>query len=230
MRQLIKMFRTALILISAVTVAGCSSTPKTEDASEQSRATSTETQSHIIEGTFVAPGVDFAKYRRLIIAELGLADINITVPAERRSETPWALTEQDKSFMRGEYTHAVVSNLIADGAYTTAINPAEDVLLVKSRIVQIAAGKPAPAENPAMAMYRETAGTITLSIELYDSMSHRLIGTITNSRDLGQMNVGDNQMATNTQIRQAFIYWLKTLRTELDTLSGRRSPLDQYLR
>ncbi|HSX86073.1 MAG TPA: hypothetical protein VLE50_11745, partial [Cellvibrio sp.] len=84
--------------------------------------------------------------------------------------------------------------------------------------------------NEAMVMYNKNAAEITISMELFDSVTHRLIGTITDSRDLGQMQVNNNRLATNVLIRQAFIDWLKTLRTELDALSGRQSPLEQYLR
>lgn len=234
MRQLKKIFYKTLVPLSVVILWGCSATPHTEtnNTTEQAQeGASTTSDPHIIEGTFVAPGIDFANYRRLIVAELGLSDIDITIPAEPHGDTPWVLTEEDKSFLRSEYTHAVVGNLIADGTYTTAINPAEDVLLVKSRIVQIAGGKPLSSEeNEAMAMYNKSAAEITISMELFDSATHRLIGTITDSRDLGQMQVNNNRLAANVLIRQAFIDWLKTLRTELDALSGRQSPLEQYLR
>jgi hypothetical protein len=234
MRQLKIIFPRILISIGVVMLWACTTTQETPENSVTQQAqndTSATPDPHIIEGTFVAPGVDFARYRRLIVAELGLNDIDVSIPAERRSDSLWVLTDEDKSFLRSEYTHAVVGNLIADGTYTTAINPAEDVLLVKSRIVQIASGKPAAAEeNEALAMYNEGAAEITISMELFDSVTHRLIGTITDSRDLGQMQINNNRVAANVLIRQAFIDWLKTLRTELDTLSGRQSPLEQYLR
>lgn len=234
MRQLKKIFYKTLVPLSVLILWGCSATPQTETNSTTEQAqedVSATSDPHIIEGTFVAPGVNFASYRRLIVAELGLSDIDITIPAEPRADTPWVLTEEDKNFLRSEYTHAVVGNLIADGTYSTAINPAEDVLLVKSRIVQIAGGESLPSEeNEAMVMYNKNAAEITISMELFDSVTHRLIGTITDSRDLGQMQVNNNRLATNVLIRQAFIDWLKTLRTELDALSGRQSPLEQYLR
>ncbi|MGM8227335.1 DUF3313 family protein [Cellvibrio sp. ARAG 10.3] len=234
MRQLKMLFSKILMFCAIAMLWACTSTPEipekpvTQQAQNNTPATP---DPHIIEGTFVAPGVDFARYRRLIVAELGLNEIDVSVPAKQRSDTSWVLTNEDKSFLRSEYTHAVVGNLIADGTYTTAINPAEDVLLVKSRIVQIAAGKPAAAEkNEALTMYNEGAAEITISMELFDSMTHRLIGTITDSRDLGHMQINNNRVAANVLIRQAFIDWLKTLRTELDTLSGRQSPLEKYLR
>ncbi|GEM_PF-581985 len=233
MQPLIKILWKTLIPLSVCALIGCTAVSEnTEDVKQETTAAAaTETSGpQIIEGTFVAPGIDFAGYRRLIVAELGFKDVHITVPAERGGSDPWVLTEQDKNFMRSEYTHAVVSNLIADGTYTTAITPADDVLVLKSRIVQIVAGKSAPGDDPTLAMYKEGAGTITIAMELYDSVSHSLIGSVTQSRDLGQMLMNNNRVATDVLIRRAFSYWLKSLRTELDTLSGRGSPLEQYLR
>lgn len=219
-----------MVLLCVTLLWGCSSTPEKSNQPTP-EAVSVTVEPRFYEGTFVAPGVDFSGYRRLIVAELGFDEIEISLPSTRGSEAAWELTDEDRRFFRSEYTHAVVANLVADGAYTTAINPAEDVLLVRSRILEIASlNVVAPSNNPGMAMYNESVGTMVITMELYDSMTNRLIGTITNRRSLAQMQANNNRAATNIAVRQAFVFWLKMMRTELDALAGRLSPLESHLR
>lgn len=228
--------RNAIMFTIIIALAGCTSTTEKEEkvaAVAVPKAQPPVQDPMHFDGTFVAPGTDFSRYKRVIVTDLGLNDTQITLTTTQVSgnKSTQSLSEQDKRFFREEYTHSVVVNLIADGTYTTALNPADDVLLIKSKIVQIS---PTVTDdkntNPGMKIYNEGNATMMISMELYDSMSNKLIGTVTSSRALGLMQNDNNRTSTNAQIRQAFAFWLRTLRTELDALSRRQSPLDKLLR
>jgi hypothetical protein len=72
-----------------------------------------------------------------------------------------------------------------------------------------------------MKVYSEGMGTMTIEMSLYDSVSGKALGIITDQRDLGRIWEENNRVTNNIQVRLAFDNWLGKLRSELDTLSKR---------
>ena len=180
----------------------------------------------IFDGTFVAPDVDFAKHKKLIVESLDMDNVEILKPSSlnRTMDTPWVLSDKDKAYYRERYTQALIKNLVADGTYTTANTAAVDALTVRAKVLQIAplASKDDPQGRPQlMRVYSEGMGTMTLEITLYDSVSGKALGIITDKRDLGRIWEENNRATNNIQVKLAFDAWLRKLRTELDKLSHR---------
>lgn len=178
------------------------------------------------DGTFVAPGVDFAKYKKLIVEQLDMNNVEIIKPSSLNTtqDTSWVLNDKDKAYYSERYTQALINNLVADGTYSTATAAGDDVLTLRAKILQIAplASKDDLQGRPQiMKVYSEGMGTMTLEITLYDSLSGKAIGIITDQRDLGRIWEENNRATNNIQIKLAFDAWLRKLRTELDKLSHR---------
>jgi hypothetical protein len=177
----------------------------------------------LVEGFFIAPGVDFSDYKKLMISSLVMENIAVARQPSKQQST-LVLTDNDKRFYRDLYTAAVVEHLIADGTYTTAVDAGQDVLTLAAAIVQVA--PPVMAEtgankSAAMQAYTQSTSAITITLEIYDSQSRTLLATLTDAQDLGRSWDDTNRMAQATQVRLAFDYWLAYLRRELDILSGR---------
>ena len=77
--------------------------------------------------------------------------------------------------------------------------------------------------------YEQNSGAMTLTLELYDSVSQKLVGTIIDTRSLGRIWDDNSRASTSLQVRRAFASWLKNLRIELDQLSNRQPALDKLL-
>lgn len=176
------------------------------------------------DGTFVAPGVDFSKYKKILVEQLDMENVEIIQPSSQSSmrNTPWVLKPKDKVYYQERYTEALINNLVADGAYATASSTGEDVLVLKSRILQIAplASKDDTQGRPGITkVYSEGMGKMTIEMSLYDSVSGKALGIITDQRDLGRIWEENNRSTNNVQVRLAFNAWLSKLRSELDGLS-----------
>jgi hypothetical protein len=207
-------------------VASCSMTKPHEKAAQekaQAQGMSAVYNSRF-DGTFIAPGVDFSKYKKIMVEQLDMESVEIIQPSSTplARKTPWVLKPKDKAYYQERYTEALINNLIADGTFTTAANAGDDVLTVKSRILQIAplASKDDSDGRPGiMKVYSEGMGTMTIEMSLYDSVSGKALGIITDQRDLGRIWEENNRVTNNIQVRLAFDNWLGKLRSELDTLS-----------
>lgn len=225
----------AVSIVGLGLVVGCSSTPKQDQLSKpDSGAQETEItdDTHFLDGTLIAPGTEFARYKKILIVDLDVNDIEMKQPAAEAAVNPWKLSQEDKNVFRSLYTAAVVNSLIADGAYSTALSPAEDVFILRSKILQIVPlRQPATSKQAeAMNMYNNDAVAVTLVMELYDTETNKLIGAFTNTRDVGRLWDKNNKSQTYKLLLTAFDNWLGFLRTELDTLSRRQTPLEKLLR
>jgi hypothetical protein len=219
--------RLTLIALAGVMIVGCSVTKKHEkDAHiKADKEGLSVVRDSKFDGTFVAPNAQFAQYKKLFIEQLDLSDVKIRKQSSTSliNDTPWELNDNDRRYYQERYTEALMNNLILDGRYATAMQAGPDVMTVRAKVLEIAPlgskddfkGRPT-----AMKVYSEGMGTMTLEISLYDSMSGKVLGIITDQRDLGKMWEENNRVTNNVQVRIAFNAWLKKLRTELDRLSG----------
>jgi len=218
--------KTALILVALTCMASCNSMKKHEKAAAEKaqQAGLSSVVDSRFDGTFVAPGTDFSKYKKILVEQLDMNSVEIVQPSSVGSVhgSAWMLNDADKRYYQTQYTEAVINNLIADGAYITALDPAADTLTIKARVLQIAplAPKDDIKNRPSiMKVYTEGAGTMTLEIALHDSTSGQLLGIITDKRDLGRIWEENNRVTNNQQVRIAFNAWLHKLRSELKGLS-----------
>lgn len=222
---MIRFIRAALTaaLVALLLQACASSGIKSTDKNTPTDTATTGTGMELVEGFFIAPGVDFSGYKKLIISSLVLENIAVVQKRSEKQST-LALTDDDKRFYRNLYTAAVVDHLIADGTYTTALDAGSDVLLLDAEIVQVAPPVRAEAaanESAAMQAYTQSTSAITITLAVFDSQSRELLATLTDTQDLGRSWDDGNRMAQATQVQLAFDYWLAYLRRELDILSGR---------
>jgi hypothetical protein len=219
--------RLGLVGFSLMLLAGCAmNKPHEQEAQIKAEAAGlTALEKASFDGTFVAPGANFSQYKKLLVNQLNVDDVEIRKASSSHSttDTPWELTAKDKIYYQQKYTDALINNLVADGTYATAMNPAADVLLVDARLLQIAplASKDDTKGRPGiMKVYSEGFGTMTLELTLTDSVSGKVLAIITDQRDLGRIWEENNRTTNNQKIRLAFHAWLYKLRTELLRLSA----------
>ncbi|QEY14513.1 DUF3313 family protein [Cellvibrio sp. KY-GH-1] len=218
--------RLSLIALASVLVAGCSVTKKHEkDAQVKAdKEGLSVVKDSKFDGTFVAPNAQFAQYKKLFVEQLDMTDVKIRKLSNTNfsNDTPWELNDNDRRYYQERYTEALMNNLIVDGRYSTAMQAGADVMTVRAKVLEIAPlgskddfkGRPNNVK-----VYSEGMGTMTLEISLYDSASGKVLGIITDQRDLGRIWEENNRVTNNVQVRVAFDAWLKKLRNELDRLS-----------
>ena len=218
----------ALVALAASVVSGCSLTKPHEQEAQlkADKAGLTAVEKTRFDGTFIAPDAKFSHYTKLLVEQLDLRDVKIRKQSSTHfiNDTPWELNDSDRRYYQERYTEALTNNLIADGTYSTALQPGPDVMAISAKVLEIAplGSKDDPKGRPGnIKVYSEGMGTMTLEISLYDSVSGKPLAIITDQRDLGRIWEENNRVTNNIQVRLAFNQWLRNLRTELDKVSDR---------
>jgi len=221
-------FKITLLTLVVSVIVGCSTTKPHEQEAQlkADKAGLTVVEKTRFDGTFIAPGAKFSRYKKLFVEQLDMTDVSIRQPSARKiaDEKPWVLSDADRRFYQEKYTEALMNNLLGDTVYTTAIQAGADVLTVSAKVVEIAplASKDDLKGRPTnVKVYSEGMGTMTLELTLYDSISGKPLAIITDQRDLGRIWEENNRTSNNVQVRLAFDQWLGNLRRELDKASGR---------
>jgi hypothetical protein len=112
----------------------------------------------------------------------------------------------------------VMTKELVDGGYTMAEAPGEDVLLVKPAIVDLDVFAPDIQSANRTMSYSESAGEMTLNIELFDSVTEDKIAKATDrKRDYrrGYMQ-WRTSVSNRADARRMMSSWAKALRSALD--------------
>jgi Protein of unknown function (DUF3313) len=138
---------------------------------------------------YVKPGAKFTAYNELAVLECFVAfqqgwEQNIN------EEEPGQLTpqnfEQIKTRLAAEFMKVFKAQLTA-GGYTIVNDAAPNVLVLRPAIINLQVSNPDPMAGPG-ASISQTAGQMTLYLELYDSVTSTLLARVEDAESAG--NVG----------------------------------------
>ena len=172
--------------------------------------------------SFVLPGATLSQYKKIILNDLDFSSVKIIKPSSSHHfQESWELTEEDKQFYQKRFSESAKNYVFDKGELSAATEPANDTLLLKTKITEIAplASKDDFKSRPTLIdVYSEGFGRMTIVFELYDSTSNKLIALSSDEHDLGKMWERNDRAQNNMQVRLAFDYWLKNLNDELASL------------
>ena len=112
----------------------------------------------------------------------------------------------------------VFTKELTDGGYEMTTEDGEDVLLVIPAIVDLDVTAPDIQQANRSRSYSETAGEMTLKLELFDSVTNDKIATATDrKRDYQRGYLQWRTSVSNrADARRMMIAWAKALRSALD--------------
>ena len=129
---------------------------------------------------YVKPGVDMNRYSRIYLEDTSVS-FKENWQRNRNRSTSNRVSNSDlvriKSDLAGLF-HDVFTRILEDGAYTLASAYGNNVLLIKPAIINldiVAADFNAAGRSRTIA---ESAGEMTLYLELYDSMTGELLAKV----------------------------------------------------
>lgn len=197
-------------LFLVLMLTGCATGP--EQVAKEGGLSVVSEEDYLLDGLFVAPGVDFSGYQYLLVT-----DLNLDQWRPMGQDLPLkAMNRDDRTFFQREYAQALVHYLVADGAYELALESGEHVLQVDAQLHQTTLSEHA-GEQMGVTDPRDMA-VIVLSLELYDSLSGRLLATVTDRQLIGTVANHNTSPLTPVQVRRAFSTWMEYLRNNLDDL------------
>lgn len=126
---------------------------------------------------YARPDADLSQYRRVFITQPDVAFKKNWQHLRKRYD-PNTVTAEDMAKIRAELSSLfmeVFSRTLEQGGYEMTTERAEDVLLVKPAIINLDIVAPDMAPNDNVRTYSESAGEMTLYLELYDSVTDDIL-------------------------------------------------------
>ncbi|MBT8053949.1 MAG: DUF3313 family protein [Xanthomonadales bacterium] len=126
--------------------------------------------------------------------------------------------ERIKSDMADLFNEVFVAELTAAGDYTLASESAENVMRIKPRIVDLDVYAPDTRSVGITQTYTESAGRMTLKLELYDAVTGDLLATASDRQEAPRRGYYQwtNSVSNRADARRMLQRWAKDLHQRLD--------------
>ena len=169
---------------------------------------------------YADPGADLSIYNRIWLQDATVAfkknwqrDQNRSYRLKVRTEDMERIQEDVATLFREVFTEELL-----DGGYELAEEIGDDVLLVKPAIVDLDVTAPDIQHASRTNSYSESAGEMTLNLELFDSLTGDKIAKATDrKRDYRRGYVEWRTSVSNrSDARRMMTSWAKALRSALD--------------
>lgn len=178
-----------------------------------------EVKSNSLDAVYIDKGV-IDTYKNVIVEPLDMLAVKIRKPSNTNIayDTPWELNDRDREFYQERYQLSMKKYWLSKSNLTQVGQPGPATLKVKASLVEIAplGSKDDSKGRPTMTkVYSEGMGTMTLKYELSDASTGKVLGLISDQRDLGKVWEENNRVSFNQKVRLAFDAWARRLQKEL---------------
>ncbi len=171
---------------------------------------------------YVDPGVDWSVYTKIRLDPATVAFRKNWQRDQNRGQ-PFKVKPEDMERIKSElsalFGEVFTEELSANGGYVMSEENGDDVLRITPHIVDLDVYAPDSLRSPGRTMsYTETAGRMTLKLELYDSVTGDLIAVASERREAPRRGYMQwTTSVTNRMEAQRMLEgWAKDLRESLD--------------
>jgi hypothetical protein len=177
---------------------------------------------------YVRPGATFTQYKQIALVDCAVEFSKDWVEDYNRDQRDPSLRIRDadldraKKALQSDFKKIFTEELQQDGRYKITTSGGPDVLVLRPALINIQVSAPDLMSAGRSYTYVESAGAMTIYLELWDSASNTLLArVIDGSVDPGvyaqRANRVTNRTASNRMIRD----WADELRTRLDLVRGK---------
>lgn len=169
---------------------------------------------------YVQPGIDLGQYRRIYLAETYVAFKKDWQRKKNRSMTH-KISANDMASIKTELAalfREVFSNKLQQGGYELTNERAGDVLIIKPAIINLDVIAPDTRSTSNSHSYAESAGEMTLYLELFDSITDDLIAKALDrktDRQTGYIR-WQNRVTNRAAAKRILQVWAEVLTEGLD--------------
>ena len=173
---------------------------------------------------YAQPDAELAQYNKIYLADAYIAFQKNWQRKQNRSN-PHKISSDDMAKMRLELSslfRQVFSSTLEQGGYELVTERGEDVLLVKPAIINLDINSPDTLSGNPTHSYSESAGEMTLYLELYDSLSDDLIAKALDKkvdRQTGYFQ-WQNRVSNRAAANRILQLWADVLKNGLDEARG----------
>jgi hypothetical protein len=179
----------------------------------------------VADAVYVRPGVDFSVYNRVAILECPVAFRKDWQKDQQRAgkRVKTEDMEEIKTGLSAEFRKIFSEELQAKGGYQVVETGGEDVLLLRPAIIDLDVTAPDTMTSGRSYTLAQSAGGMTLYLELYDSVTGQLLAKAIDRRtDPGMGGIQWSNGVTNrAEADRILRRWAKALRERLDEVHGK---------
>lgn len=221
----------ALLAVLAL-VGACASTEKAEmpKVSDDGLTLVEDTE---VGAAYRQPGADFTQYNRLAIRDVEVSFRKDWMRDQNRDRAALShrITQKDADRVKQKVAdefQRVFTEELEKGGYTVVDyegvdNTAQDLLVLRPGVVNLDVTAPDTMSAGMSRTYTTSTGSMTLVLELYDSVTGALLGRVMDAeavRDAGYMSVA-NSVTNKADADRLFRKWAKLLVEKLDEVHGK---------
>ena len=172
---------------------------------------------------YAQPGISLGQYRRIYLADTYVAFKKDWQRRQNRAMTQ-RISSDDMAKIKVELSslfREVFSETLQQGGYELATERAEDVLIIKPAIINLDVIAPDTMSASNSYTYAESAGEMTLYLELYDSLTDDLIAKALDrkmDRETGYIR-WQNRVTNRAAAKRILQVWAEVLTEGLDEAS-----------
>ncbi len=214
----------ALVALTVLVPSGFAAKSEVPPTTEDGLELKMQTKSRVV---YVRPQASFAQYQRFALADC-YVEFSKTWLRDYNSGTGrpggW-ISADDLERARTELAaqfRKVFTEELSRGGYTVSEETGTDVMLLRPALVNVAVSAPDLMTAGRSTVYAQSAGQMTLYLELWDSETRTILGRVMDAQAddqaFGQrMTSVDNRAAAAQIIRE----WAVELRKKLDVVQGK---------
>jgi len=170
---------------------------------------------------YVHPEADFSVFERVAILEPYVAFRSNWQRDQRRASTRVTASDMEriKADVARIFLEVFTERLEADDGYEVVDFAAHDVLLLRPAIIDLDVTAPDTLSAGRSRTFVATAGSATLYLELFDSVSGQILARAADRRTVrstGGRVMASNRVTNTSEARRMFRRWADILRERLD--------------
>jgi hypothetical protein len=178
-----------------------------------------------IEAVYLKPGAEFAGYRRVAILECFVA-FRKNWKRDVNEARPNPVTQRDMDRIKRElaaaFREVYVDELQTKGGYAVVTEGGEDVLVLRPAIIDLDVEAPDTSFAGPSRTYSNSAGSMTLVLELYDSVTSELLARAVDKQEARSSVMHLQAGAFNrAEAEQILRRWARILHERLDRVRAR---------
>jgi Protein of unknown function (DUF3313) len=230
MKQLFSLRRLAVVIglcvgLAAVGMPAFADTDEAPEVSKDGLHLTKRTKTRLV---YVKQGATFSQYKRVAIldcmvqfSEDWVRDYNRDQrdPSRRIGNSD---LESAKTSLSAQFKKIFAEELSSDGGYAIADSAGPDVLVLRPALINIAVSAPDLMAPGRSATYVESAGQMTIFLELWDSETNTILARVMDARaDPNNMGQRSSSVTNRAAADRLMRSWAKELRGRLDVVSGK---------
>ncbi len=172
---------------------------------------------------YVDPEAPFSKYTAVLLAPLGVDNVEIIQPStgsRLAGYRNWELTDTDKQRLQQDFQKAMVKQLSQKDGFPVVDGIGDNVLRITAKLTRIAPTAPKddsrsrpPGRNQVIS---EGGGKLSVEVTFSDSETGEVLALVKDTRS-GSSQWGINNSLTNAvEVRRVFNNWARQIAKQLE--------------